>query len=441
MTKKRGWIAAIAALVVLAAAVLVLLGPGAKKTAEAVAATDIEMESIASVTVTDAAGETFGFGVEQNEGDTQYHLLEGDLDDLSQYAVAVLFHQCSALEANDLLPEADEAEDYGFSTPQSTVVTTLHDGATATLVVGDAAPAGAQSYVLHQESGQVYLVREAAVQVLSMRLANYRKVRLTPLWKNPAAQIEAVTLESYGVWDTFEVVRRQPDWLSPAGFEMKQPYTGFVDTQRLQQWLFSSLAALNSNATIVEDAAEDFAPYGLDAPKLTIEVTDESGTTIIDIGHYDEEAYMMARGTATVVTAPSSTIGFFARDAFTMLDKPLFAGDFSALHLEMEGRAQQLEKTEQGLTVSGKALSEEGAGAIETALAAVQLEGPATEEGREEPAARLLLANETGEEALYTFHEVSPRQWAVKLDGDPTGTLVQKRTLDDVMNALEEAAA
>jgi len=198
---------------------------------------------------------------------------------------------------------------YGLDKPAAELVLTTKGG-TRTLQLGKGFQAGPGSpptnfYAREAGDGRLFMVATTQVDDLQKKkLDDLRDKRLVELADEKSVQKIVIQRAAGPV----EVQRRAED-----KWELVQPFAAPADKMDVET-LVSQLKTTEADA-FAEDAAPDLAKYGLDQPRVTLQVTDKTGQHTVLFGKEakDGKVYAARQG--------ESEVTLVSKTAFESLDK------------------------------------------------------------------------------------------------------------------------
>ncbi|MBT3220481.1 MAG: DUF4340 domain-containing protein, partial [Proteobacteria bacterium] len=180
----------------------------------------------------------------------------------SRSMVRRLAHQIHDLSSRARVAEGEfKPELYGLSDQAVRVTMTLGNGNKIAFEAGDPNPTGVSHYIRPLPGEVVFVVKKAAVDYLKLPIERFREDKFAVIDSKDADLVRAVV-------DGRELeVRRTGErtWV------MSKPIVQDASREKVRMML-GRVGALKA-MEFVEDAPEDFAPYGLDPPQHTIEIS------------------------------------------------------------------------------------------------------------------------------------------------------------------------
>jgi hypothetical protein len=213
---------------------------------------------------------------------------------------------------------------YGMDKPEYEMVLTTGAGDTRTLQVGkefqsSGGTAPSLYYAREAKDGRLFMLPTPVVENLKgKKLDELRDKKLVELPNEKTVQ-RIVLQRPEG---TTEFQRRGED-----KWDLLQPYHAPAD-ETIAQGLVSELKAAEAES-FVDNAAADLAKYGLDKPRLTVQVTDKSGPHGVLFGAAEKsgKVYAVRQGEREVTLVPRATFDSLNKTPSDLREKKLITFD------------------------------------------------------------------------------------------------------------------
>lgn len=219
---------------------------------------------------------------------------------------------------------AESTASYGLDKPEAEVVLTLKNGSTKTLQLGKGFQAPGQSgeptvfYAREARGGLFLLSSIQADDLRKKKIDDLRDRRLLTVAEDKHVK-KVVLTRSAG---TVSVERRGED-----KWELTQPFKAPADSIDVNS-LLSQLRTAEGDSFASNDAA-DLAPYGLDQPQLTVEVTDNKGVHRLLLGKQtpDGKVHAARQGSREVLLIAKATFDGLDKKSSDLRDRRLITLD------------------------------------------------------------------------------------------------------------------
>ncbi|MFN3652528.1 MAG: DUF4340 domain-containing protein [Armatimonadota bacterium] len=260
---------------------------------------------------------------------------------------------------------------YGLDKPAAEVVLTAKDGKTRTLQIGKDLPtapgaAGENFYARTAENGRVFMLSSTQVNDLKGKTVDsLRDKRLLALGEED--EIQSITLSR--PQGNVELKRQGEDW------QLAQPFQAKADEVRVSSFLGSLRSA--SAADFADDNAADLAKYGLDQPRLTVQVSDKGGQHAVHFGlEAGDKVYAVREGEREVMRVAKTTFSGLDQQVADLRDKELITlglDDVTALELKNRHGTLRLERSgEDWSRVDGTSRTPADTATVQTVIDSVR---------------------------------------------------------------------
>lgn len=361
----------------------------------------------------------------------------------------------------------DELAEYGLDKPAARVTVSATDGTSVVLLVGSGTTVGNFAYVMREgeDTNTVYVVNSYAAKYLLQTDMAYRDREIMTI-SDYNAEIRRVTVDENGetVFDLYqfteeEISNDESIWYS---WYLYAPVRYGANDSAIESF-FTYFATLTAKS-VVEDAPQDLAKYGLDAESagkiwtITILNTDET-TLKMTISEYVEDLdgrYVMIAGTNSVY--------FFEEEYFSFLENPnwlqykyrmvwlhnLF--DISTVEISSEAGyhilevdAPQNDDTETPFIASfdGNDITENNARQLYALIIGMTFYDSTADVPEHDPAPAytFTMTQKKGGVETVELYRMNSRQYAVYKDGEYTGSYTNVSVLNDIFNAVDKVIA
>lgn len=226
--------------------------------------------------------------------------------------------------SRDLEGKPSDLNQFGLDKPAAELELTSRGGEVRTLQVGkdfrtsSSATPGSIFYAREAKSGKLFMLDSAQARDLTdKKWEDLRDKHLIALGDEKA--IQHIVLKRPN--DTVDVQRQGDRW------RLTQPIATDADKMDVEN-LISQLKSTTADS-MVDDAGQDLAKYGLDRPRLTVEVTDKKGASELRFGSESKEGkvYVMRPGDSTVALIPKLTFDGFNKKSADLRDRRLVTLD------------------------------------------------------------------------------------------------------------------
>lgn len=376
-----------------------------------------------------------------------------------QSTMSLMLQQVVGISSGTVANVEADLSIYGLDNPKVTLVYYLLDenGETVegqTLRVGDAAPVGNGHYAMLDGDNTIYVIGYADADYLVMTDYDYRV-------------LELLTIEDYvnGI-QSFEICRGD-DHLHVARATTEEKHSlEYATTYRIYE-----PALVNANTyyveskvltyvqsifaqSAVEDYPEDLAAYGLseaDEPlEIAIEDIDGKVTkfTLANKLNEDGTIYGKVNGQTTIYTFDPAYFDFANTTYADLLDMTIWSHDFVDLdrfEILIEGKTYTVTIEDNGddtykTFLDGKEILDSDARMLYARLLQVYLDDILTEDDvvSDKITYAFYLYDKDGTVRSLELAEISPRRFAVILDGEPQEYFVRYNDLLNVFSGIED---
>ncbi len=336
-------------------------------------------------------------------------------------------------------PAGEKGSDFGFDNPRATVKTTYTDDTTSTIIVGDAAPAEAGSYVMFGDSKVVYVVSNDAVDSLL-----YSVLDLITLNINDAAsttenaEFESLTLSGSAFESKIEL-RPNEDKAIDTTYKMIAPKKMFVSETEASN-ITGGIRGLHAEeAVCVNPSASQLSQYGLSSPYAQLSAVYPDTTVNLKASSpKDDMVYLLADSNVVYKVKTSAVMW-----VYTSLDKlvpdtvidPNFDSlskievtDASGTYVFDVTTSSQSVSTTEGTeetvntttaTYNGKKLDSDNFYVFYQNICSMQNAGNATQAGSGTPELTIRLSYSTGRATdTITIYPTGNTKYIAHLNGD-----------------------
>ena len=291
-----------------------------------------QRSNVASVTLTDAEGNSFtivnntqydesGNKIEPAEGEKAYEIEGLEAFDLDQTKADSIIGYAANLTATKMVTEsAEDLSEFGLSNPRGTVTMNYKDGTSSTWCIGDQAPTSTASYFMEKGKKAVFLLYASAINnMLSTR--NALHVVAMP-YTIDSTTVFGMTIEAQGK-DTIEVRMLEGDdqfsSYSISSLRLVQPIYYAANSDRTNEFFTGASAlTISSYAGELDELTDTGLEDGGARIRVTTEthVTTDSGTEIqkyvYRIGNFAsaDTVYVQIDDTNAVYLTDSSNVAF-----------------------------------------------------------------------------------------------------------------------------------
>jgi hypothetical protein len=266
------------------------------------------------------------------------------------FAVSGLLDAVTGLVPQQSLGTPSDLKEYGLDKPQARVTLTTSRGQTVTLEIGNQSPVGSTSYARLQPGGRLYQIDTSTKAALTKSAADLRQ-RTVADFAN--ADVQKVRLSSPA--GPVAVDRVGTDrWL----IQGRRPWP--ADDFKVTDLFFP---LTTNEAKAFHDNVTDLAPYGLDHPAVTVDLTlkDRSEPIRILLSQNGKVTHAMVAGTHTVMDLDASVQGKLTVQPIALVSRrvlPYNAPDLTRFVWRRGERTLELRRQGPGFTGGGLSESE-----------------------------------------------------------------------------------
>ena len=207
------------------------------------------------------------------EADDLLHII-GEPSFTLPLADAQSFLEAAAMiVAEDVLTDqaaeyTDHLADFGLETPRYEARIVYRDGTEVTLRVGDKGPDGIWRYMLVDNDDRLFAFSNGSVEGLFINRDTLRKVTQPTLHK---ARIDRITLTEKDEFTLWTLMCDIHDSDAIDKWRITQPFVYPADAASMTT-LLANLANIRLGAYVAPATAENLTHYGLDTPRLVIDI-------------------------------------------------------------------------------------------------------------------------------------------------------------------------
>ncbi len=191
--------------------------------------------------------------------------------------------------------EISDISEYGVDNP-SAVITVYADGKENTICIGNKMAGGEGYFILHKESGKVYLMPSGRIAMYMRTVNDYRPAVVASA---DITKITKLSIKRNGT-PVVNVRKLNEDEKSKfsmfTSYVMTYPHYAAVQSGALDE-LVENMGMITANS-YVEDNPKNLAKYGLSNPKYVLELESEGGNYMVSYGNKTETGgvYAMISG-------------------------------------------------------------------------------------------------------------------------------------------------
>lgn len=231
--------------------------------------------------------------------------------------VSVATRGVSSLESVRKIEKPGAMKDFGLDEP-TVVEIKLKDGGSQVVKIGALNPMGQKHYITVGGRDGVFMVMRSSVDEMVKNLYDFRNKKLFRIPKEEVAKLTVRRDEM-----TIKVVKEKDE--GEDRWKLVSPVEADADSAKVER-LIDELVITRASG-FVEEAAEDYAKYGLDKPEVEVTLSgakEEAETTLL-IGEITEGGGRMARlsDSSTVVRLPGEIYGALPSAADDLRDMAL----------------------------------------------------------------------------------------------------------------------
>ena len=400
---------------------------------------DFESDDITSLSVDAENGDRTVI----RKTEDRWILVEPVAGNVDVTAVVGLTSSVASLEMQRIVAESEDAvdlDDFGLAAPRITVAVETTGGTAERLLIGARTPTGGDVYATIDGSNRVFLISGFLDDTFNQTTFDLRDKTILDFTGNQAdslritgADIAVAFRKTDDRWSLVQPIEAGAD------FGVTNGIVSRLSTGRI--------------ASVEAEQADDLAPYGLDAPRLTVEVGLGGSTATLTVGGDAPSGNAYARDSTRemVFTIDQTLVADLRQGADEYRRKDLFAfRPFNAQRLEVErdGEHRAFEKspaTDEAAETWRQTDPENGA--IDTAamddllsrLSSLRADGfvavrDAT--GLDAPLASFRVTFDDGDEERVTVGRVEDEVFGVN-GGEPGAARLETSAWDAALEALD----
>jgi hypothetical protein len=274
--------------------------PQAQRAEEAKHLVQLQKADITGLSVTSSKGTV---DLERTDA-THWQIIRPFDAPAASFAVGDLLDAVTGIVPQRTLAGGGDAAAYGFNAPSLTLALRASGGRSVTVVFGKADPVGSAMYARLASGKAVYLVDSSLKDALSKSGADLRQKTLADFAN---ADVQQVRITAPG--RTLVVDRTGPDRWRIEGAPAPHARPAWpADDFKVTDMFFP---LTTSEAKRFHDGVTDLAPYGLDHPAVTMDLTMKGRTEPLRIiaTQRGKIAYGMVAGAHTVLDLDPSIVG------------------------------------------------------------------------------------------------------------------------------------
>lgn len=365
------------------------------------------------------------------------------------YSFAVMFAQ-RIVEENP-----QDLEQYGLKSPSVIAKAFFDDGETREYYLGNKTPEGTTYYLMRKDDSKLYTVWMNHGENFSLSVDDLRNRKLTQI---NAQELDYLYISQEGK-PTIEIVSNINEELNKYGLDlwiMKQPYKHSYAVGSKE---FMNILEKGFNYTIedfIEDNPSDLSKYGLDNPRIEIEIRDTKNSLHLFIGSNKDDniAYAMTETKDTVYTMALSQLqSLIDMKPIDFIDRFVYIVDINlvdSIEIEYEGKVNNLKlsrttsKEEDGeevittYKVDGKEVEEEAFKDYYQDLIGITFDAEIDKDVENtNPEIRTTFTLDTGEKATIDYVSYSDDFYAAFRDGE-SDFVVSKKKVNKMIDSLKE---
>ena len=317
MISKKGIIALVAAAVVLLGAYLAVAFLWPDDAADnniSDLSTTVEVfvtapENIVRMDLT-VDGEDFAFALSEDNW-----VLVGKEDiSLKQSSVDQLRNELAGIYAKQRIDAKDKPlSSYGLDNPRAIYKITFADKTTKTFLLGKEDPVTGLYYFKDADYPAVYIIYPSKGEYIYKKADEYKNSNILNVNMETLSRISVTTQKS-----TLELVRTVKD--DAVQWQMKNPMNREADNTKVNEKILSVLSYI-SVSKFVDEGSTEYAASGVNNPKATVIVADDSGNrqTLYVGNSVDSLRYIKTNGRVYLINETS--LSFIETDPFIFINK------------------------------------------------------------------------------------------------------------------------
>ena len=442
--------------------------PGDTPAADADNLLEFSTDDVASFSIERADGKGFEVVVTEREGQRVYNVQDYDpIFSIYSTGFDSFLTSLSTIVPQETIEEnAADLGKYGLADPSVVIRATLKDGTTLALMLGDPAPVDSTRYAMAEGSDTVYAVGTYTALAVDKTIYDFRTVELFPVETDESGNLNSNSITRVALVREDEeenVIFRQrteeeeafyEDQTLPSLYVMDEPVPGNINDTVAMDDLITPAANLSISATVIEDAPEDLAAYGLDG-ETYMEMTISGQTVRVLFGDLTEDGtqqYIMREDIPSVIAVPtSSTDAILSIDSSTLLARLIWLyniANVSDVYVKTpEGEhhityKEETDDTEFEATLDGVAIEDEdSARRIYTRVLTLGRDGRLDEIPSGEPDYVITIRLNNGKEAKMELTAVNDRHYSIRLDGEELYFYCGVKNIENLVDGIDTVAA
>ncbi|NLM47562.1 MAG: DUF4340 domain-containing protein [Epulopiscium sp.] len=383
-------------------------------------------------------------------GNEDIELDQDKVNDLA-YSFAVIFAE-RIVEENP-----QDLEKYGLKSPVATVKAFFDDGDTREYYLGNKTPEGTTYYLMKKDDPKVYTVWMNHGENFSSGLDDLRNKKLTAI---NTLELDYLYIKQEDK-PVIEIVSNINEELNKYGLDLwmlKQPYN---HTYAVGSKDFMELLEKGFEFTIeefVEDKPSDLSKYGLDEPRIEIQIKDTSNSLHLLVGSNKDDnlVYAKTADKDTVFTMAFSKLQpLLDLKPIDLIDRFVYIIDINlidAIEIEHEGKVDKLtlsrttkksedsdeEETITTYKVNGKEVEEEAFKDYYQNLIGITFDAELDKEvEKTEPEIRTTFTLNSGEKVTVEYVPYDDDFYTVYRDG-VSDFVASKKKVKTMLDSLKE---
>ncbi|TMI90922.1 MAG: DUF4340 domain-containing protein [Bacillati bacterium ANGP1] len=266
----------------------------------------------------------------------------------ASFAVSSLLDTITGIVPQRTLGSGGNLGEYGLDKPAAQITLGTSRGQTVTLDIGKPSAVGSTSYARVQPGGKLYQIDSSTKDALAKSATDLRQKTVADFANADVQKVRIVSPAG-----TLAVNRLGPD-----RWQIEGPHAWPADDFKITDLFFP---LTTSEAKVFHDGAGALAPYGLDHPAVTVDLTlrDRPEPLRILLSRRGKITYATVPGTPTVLELDASVEGKLAPETLSLVSRrvlPYNAQDLTSV-VWRRGR-QALEVRRQGPGFTGGGLSD-----------------------------------------------------------------------------------
>ncbi len=412
-------------------------------TSEAISVFEIDSNTITKVTVKTPEEE---YSITRS-GDNLI-LSNGTGLNISKSKLQSLIYSCSSVSASKIMTEkAEDAYKFGFDNAESSVTIETQDGASKTILIGDATLDNKSGYIKLADSDTVYLKSMYGIDNLTPEYKEFIDKTLLTIDTSDLSLLKNVYISKQGNTAVkLEYINIATQAEEKYAWKMTTPVYADVNGQVLSEHVLTHLENLAA-VDIAESHVKDRNLYEFSNPYAVFSIEYDSKTTKLIFGKsYNDYRFVMIDGYDSVYTIKDSAVSF--------LDVPYQNLMSQLIHVEYIDQVSKVEITGpdtditmeisedeykiNGKTIEKKTFSKAYQAVIGISLDSVDLN--AVSSGNYD--ATIKYTKNDGSTVTVGFVSVSDRNYLAVVDGKGNSITAKKNfneAVDFVVNTYKKA--